>query len=51
MDINNAQAEMEEEEIDAAKERSQGATINSIEDGWYISQPESCYRADGWVAS
>ena len=33
------------------KERSQGATINSIEDGWYISQPESCYRADGWVAS
>ena len=51
MDINNAQAKMEEEDIDAAKERSQGATINSIEDGWYISQPESCYRADGWVAS
>ena len=51
MDINNAQSDMEEEEIDAAKERSQGATINSIEDGWYISQPESCYRADGWVAS
>ena len=51
MAINKAQGKMEEEEIDAAKERSRGSAINSVEDGWYTSQPESCYRADGWVAS
>jgi len=51
MDINNAQSDMEEEEIDAAKERSKDAAVNSVEDGWYISQPEGCYRADGLVAA
>ena len=51
MDINNAQSDMEEEEIDAAKERSKDADVNSVEDGWYLSQPEGCYRADGWVAA
>lgn len=51
MDINKAQGKMDEEEIEAAKERSKGADLNSVEDGWYMSQPEACYRADGWVAS
>ena len=51
MDINKAQSDMEDEEIDAAKERSKGAAVNSVEDGWYLSQPEGCYRADGWVAT
>jgi tetratricopeptide (TPR) repeat protein len=51
MDINKVQAKMEEEEIDAAKILSQDAAINSVEEGWYITQPEVCYRADGWVAS
>ena len=51
MDINKAQGKMDEEEIEAAKERSKGADLNSVEDGWYMPQPEACYRADGWVAS
>ena len=51
MDINKAQSDMEEEEIDAAKERSKDAAVNLVEDGWYLSQPEGCYRADGWVAT
>jgi tetratricopeptide (TPR) repeat protein len=51
MDINKSQEKMDDEAIEAAKERSNGADINSVEDGWYLSQPEACYRADGWVAS
>lgn len=51
MDINKAQSKMDEEDTEAAKERSKGADLNSVEDGWYMSQPEACYRADGWVAS
>jgi len=51
MEINKAQGKMESEDIDAAKERSKDADINSVEDGWYISQPEACYRADGFVAA
>ena len=51
MDINKAQGDMEESDIEAAKERSSGADINSVEDGWYISQPEACYRSDGFVAA
>ncbi len=50
MDINKAQEGMDEEETEAAKAKSEGADLNSVEDGWYISQPEACYRADGWVA-
>lgn len=51
MDINKSQEKMDDEAIEAAKERSNGADTNSVEDGWYLSQPEACYRADGWVAS
>ena len=51
MDINNAQSDMSEEEVEAAKARSKEADINSVEDGWYISQPESCYRVDSYVAA
>lgn len=51
MDINKAQGKMEEAEIKAAKERSSGADNIIVVDGWYISQPEVCYRADGWVAT
>lgn len=51
MDINKAQEKMDEEETAEAKDRSKGKEINSVDDGWYISQPDSCYIADGLVAS
>ena len=50
MDINKAQGKMDEEEVEAAKEAGKGKEINSTDDGWYISQPGSCYIADGSVA-
>ena len=51
MDINKAQDGMKDEEIDAAKELSKDAALNSVDGGWYISQPDSCHIADGLVAS
>ena len=50
MDINNAQGKMKDNQQEAAKERSSEQPINSVADGWYISQPESCYTADGYLA-
>jgi tetratricopeptide (TPR) repeat protein len=49
MDINNAQGEMKEGEIESAKERSKEKAINTVENGWYITQPDSCYIADGYT--
>lgn len=50
MDINKAQADMKDEDIEAAKALSKDADINSVEGGWFLSQPERCYVADGKVA-
>lgn len=51
MDITKAQGKKKEEEVDAAKERSKGKDVNSVENGWYIPQPDTCHIADGLVAS
>ena len=50
MDINKAQADMKDEDVEAAKALSKDADINSVEGGWFLSQPERCYVADGKVA-
>ena len=51
MDINTAQGDMNEEETAAAKELSKDSSVNSVENGWYISQPEACFVADAAVAN
>jgi hypothetical protein len=50
MDINKAQDKMKEDDIEGVKEKSNGQPINTVEDGWYISQPERCFVADGYTA-
>ena len=49
MDINKAQDKMKKEDQDAAKEKSKDAPVNSVTDGWYISQPSGCYVAEGYI--
>jgi tetratricopeptide (TPR) repeat protein len=51
LDINEAQEKMNEEEQEVAKSLSKDAEINTVEGGWYLSQPETCYLSDGLVAS
>ena len=49
MDINKAQDKMKKEDKDIAKEKSKDAPVNSVTDGWYISQPSGCYVAEGYI--
>ena len=59
MDINNRQANAMKRDqrnrnslmVDELKAKSAGQPVNSVADGWFLSQPEECYLADGLIAS